>query len=142
MAVTDVRAHFEARAAAVAGCADLEIEDRDGYVSLVLRPRAEGAVPVVLHLSHEGDPLWAGFDEPVDPGIEFDDDASTHIEDIDFLIDLAEEGRVTAYRGPDRGIIEVRTDHGVHRSHYYQGIQLPRFGWKKRAQVVEYQPYR
>ena len=116
MAVTDLRAHLEARAATMADCADLEIEDRNGYVSLTLRPRAEGAVPVMLHLTPDGDPFWAGFvDEPVDPGIEFDDDASTHLEDIDFLIDLAVKGRVTAYRGPGRGIIEVHTDQGLHR---------------------------
>jgi hypothetical protein len=140
--VTDVRAHFEARAATMADCADLGIEHRYGYVSLTLAPRAEGAVPVLLHLTPEGDPFWAGFDEPVDRGIEFDDDAATHIDDIDFLIDLAVEGRVTAYRGPDRGIMEVRADQGVHRSHYYRGFRLPRLGWKKRAEVVEYRPYR
>lgn len=138
----DVRAAFEARAAAMADCADLQIEHRDGYVSLTLAPRAEGAVPVLLHLTPGGEPFWAGFDEPVDPGIEFDDDASTHIDDIDFLIDVAVEGRVTAYRGPGRGIVEVRTDQGVHRSHYYRGFQLPKPGWKKRAEVIEYRPYR
>lgn len=76
------------------------------------------------------------------PGIEFDEDSSTHIEDIDFLIDLAVEGRVTAYRGPSRGMLEVRTDQGVHRSYYYRGFQLARPGWRRRAQVVEYRLYR
>jgi hypothetical protein len=37
------------------------------------------------------------------------DDHDDAIDAVDFLIDLAVEGRVTAYRGPGRGIVEVRT---------------------------------
>ena len=125
----------------MADCADLVIEHRDGYVSLTLAPRAEGAVPVLLHLTPGGDPFWAGFDEPVDPGSELDDHDDA-IDAVDFLIDLAVEGRVTAYRGPGRGNVEVRTDQGVHHSHYYRGFQLPKPGWKKHAEVIEYRPYR
>lgn len=138
----DLRAHFEARAAALSDCSTLEEFDRgDGSIGLALVPNVTGAVAVEFVPYPEDGGGWIRFDDPSDPG----DDYKVDVGVIDYHIDAAVAGRVKSFRGPRRrSMIEVSTDNGPMRSHYYpvgSGL-MPRPGWRHRATVIDYAPYR
>ena len=136
----DLRAHFEARAAELADCSILSVDEQDGWVDLALTPHVDGAVSVTLVVDPAGVGEWIGFDDPADSG----DDWKIDVGVLDHYIDAAVEGRVKAYRGPSRGVIEISTDDGPRRSYYNIGLAglLPRPGWRRRATVIDYVPYR
>lgn len=137
---TSVRAHFEARAALLADCATLDVNERDGATWMTLRPHAPEAVGVVLYLSGFGEHGTVSFDDPASAPAELGGCSEKDLRAIDFFIGAATEGQVTAYRLRSGGVVEVRTDGGVDRTWHNVLVPLP--GWRRRAVIHEYGPYR
>jgi len=133
-----LRAHFEARAAALTDCATLEVTERDGATTLTLRPRNSGAVGVVLYLS-TGEIGTVTFDDPASAPAELGDVIDEDVRAIDNFIDVAVEGRSTAFHLGRGGCVEVRDSMGASRT-WNHGWPWP--GWKWRAQRIDYLSYR
>ncbi|WP_375001201.1 hypothetical protein [Aeromicrobium sp. CTD01-1L150] len=103
-----------------------------------LTPRREGALGVYIGVD-EGEP---------DALLSFDadwawiDDANR--EQVDEVLDAAIDGRVRVLFGPGRYAIQRRTTDTFEEMGvcWESPLLLPRPGWRKRARVVEYLPYR
>jgi hypothetical protein len=119
-------------------CAALEVAERDGAVTLRLRPHNTSAVGVVLYLGL-GDFGTARLDDPASVPAELGEDAAQDLLAIDRFIDVAVEGRATAFHIGRGGCIEVRE--GERSSRSWKNA-LPWPGWRRRADRVEYSPYR
>ena len=143
MTTSDPICHFFARAADLSDCASLIDLSNDERLYYELRPVNPNSVGVAI--GSERGAEWITFTDPMSVADEWRVDIEP--ESVDHHIDAAVEGRVRALHGPSRGIIEVHPAGGGRPvvSHYYgSGLRslLPRPGWKRRATVVEYEPYR
>jgi hypothetical protein len=133
-----LQAHFEARAAALADCAMLEVEERDGATTLTLRPNVPNAVGVVLYL-YMGAVGTVQLDDPASVPAELGENAVRDVQAIDNVIDVAIEGRATAFRLGRGGCVEE--EHGGGSSRSWKNA-WPWPGWRRRAERVDYLPYR
>lgn len=133
-----LRAHFEAHAAALTDCATLEVNERDGAATLTLRPRKHGAVGVVLYLTL-GEIGTVTFDDPASAPAELGDVMEEDVRAIDYFIDVAVEGRSTAFHIGRGGFVEVRDSMGTSRT---WKNAWPRPGWQWRAKRIDYLSYR
>lgn len=141
MATEDDLAHFLTRADELSDCASLVDHSDEDRVCYELRPNNPNAVGVeIIGSGRQAD--WINFTDPMSAP----DDWRVDTESVDWHIDAAVEGRVRAFHGPSRGIVEVLPSGGgpATRSHYGSGLRslIPRPGWKRRAKVIEYDPYR
>ena len=130
---------FEEFARALSDCARMESESTSSGTSYTLTPNNPRSVGVFLWDFGNG-AYYIAFDDEMDPG----DDQGVDVEAVEYYVSAAVEGRVRALHGPRRGTIEVRQPDGiVTKTHYYDvGAWLPKPGWKKRAKVLDYEPYR
>lgn len=113
-----LRAHFEDRSALVSDRATVEAVERDGAVTITLRPHASGAVGVVLYLNG-GECGTIALDDPACAPAELGDDHVADIQAIDYFVDVAVEGRATAF----------------------WNNAWPWPGWRRRARRADYEPY-
>lgn len=132
-----VRAYFEDRAAALSDRATLESVDHQGAVTVRLRPHVPTAVGVVLYLYAENCGTVA-LDDPACVPAELGDDSVVDHRAIDYFIDIAVEGRATAFHMGRGGCVEVREGDMASRS-WYNAWPWP--GWRRRAKWVAYEPY-
>ena len=132
-----VRAHFEERAATLSDRATVDLVEKDGAVTIRLRPQAANAVGVVLYLNAFQVGTVA-LDDPACVPAELGDDPVADAKAVDDFISMAVEGRATAYHLGRGGCIEVRDDGKSSRS-WKNAWPWP--GWKRRADRVEYEPY-
>ena len=134
-----LRAHFEARAAALTDCATLEVKEDDWAAWLTLRPRNPGAVGVVLYLNLIVGDGTVTFDDPASGPAELGDAMEEDVRAIDDFIDVAVEGRATAFHIGRGGCIEERDSMGASRT-WVSALPWP--GWRWRAKRIDYLPYR
>lgn len=135
--------HFLARAADLSDCAALIDMSDDERIYLELRPNNPSSVGVAI--GSEAGAEWVTFTDPMSVTDEWR--VNIEPESVDHHIDAAVEGRVRALHGPSRGIIEVRRASGgrpIVSHHYGSGLRnlIPRPGWKRRATIINYEPYR
>lgn len=139
----DLIRRFFARSAQLSDCAEvIDMSDHE-RLCYELRPTSPNAVGVAI--GSEGGSDWINFTDPLSTKDEWR--VELYTETVDFHIDAAVDGRVRAWHGPSRGIIEVhRPDGGrpVVTRYYSPGLGkfIPRPGWRSNATVVEYEPYR
>ena len=131
-------AHFMKRADEVRDVATLEWDVVPGFV--LLRPHRDGALGVHVE-HHPGDPdeLLVNFDAP---WAWVDDVEDEHT--LDEILGTAIEGRLRVLHGPGRRALEHRSG-AVWTSittSYDALVPLPRPGWRTRARVVDFLPYR
>lgn len=132
-----VRAYFEERAATLSDRATVDRIEKDGAVTIRLRPQAAQAVGVVLYLNASQVGTVA-LDDPACVPAELGDDPVADAEAVDHFISMAVEGRATAYHLGRGGCIEVRKD-GRSSQNWHNAWPWP--GWRRRADRVEYEPY-
>lgn len=135
MSATRVR--FEERAAGLADHAMVEVAARQGATTLRLLPRAPMAVGVVLYL-HAGEVGTVALDDPASVPAELGEDSAANRSAVDHFIDIAVEGRATAYHLGGGGCIEVSEGTKASRS-WHNAWPWP--GWRRRAVRIKYQPY-
>ena len=133
-----LRAHFEARAAALTDCATLEVDEDDGATTLTLRPRNPEAVGVVLYLG-QGEIGTVAIDDPASAPAELGGVMEEDVRAIDYFIEIAVEGRSTAFHVGRGGCVEVRDSMGASRTWKHA---WPWPGWHWRAQRIDYLSYR
>jgi hypothetical protein len=121
--------HFEKRAARLRDCATLEVSERHGATTHRLVPHTPGAVGVVLYLGYGGIGT-VSLDDPASVPAELGDDVTLDLEAIDSFIDLAVEGRATAFRLGRGGCVEERSPN--HDSRTWNDAS-PWPGWRRRA---------
>ena len=132
-----VRAHFEERAATFADRATVDRVEKDGAVTIRLRPQAAKAVGVVLYLNAFQTGTVA-LDDPACVPAELGDDPVAAAEAVDYFISVAVEGRATAFHLGRGGCVEVREGAKTVRS-WHNAWPWP--GWRRRAERVGYEPY-
>ncbi|GAC1379869.1 MAG: hypothetical protein NVSMB48_04600 [Marmoricola sp.] len=132
-----VRAHFEDRAASLSDQASLESFEKDGAVTLRLRPHAPKAAGVVLYLNAFGTGSVALDDSACAPA-ELGDNPVADAKAVDHFIAVAVDGRATAFRLGRGGCVEVRDGDRTSRI-WHNAIAWP--GWRRWAERVEYEPY-
>ena len=136
--MSSLRTHFERRAAAVSDCATADVVGADDALTCWLRPHNPNAVGVVLYVAF-GRYGTVALDDPACAPAELGDDAEADEQAIDYLIDVAVEGRATAFHIGSGGCVEVRPEDTVSRT-WLNAWPLP--GWRRRAERVDYMPYR
>jgi hypothetical protein len=132
------RSHFEDRAAGLSDWATLERAEEQGALTLRLRPQNPNAVGVVLYLGVGGYGT-VKLDDPASVPAELGDDVDQDIQAIDSVIDVAVEGRATAFHIGRGGCIEEQRGEVSSRS-WKNAWPWP--GWRRRAEKVDYLPYR
>ena len=132
------RDHCERRAAALSDRCTVAVAERDGAVTVRLRPTAAAAAGVVLHLVGETHGTVALDDRACVPA-ELGDDPVANQSAIDYFIDVAVEGRATSPHLGRGGCVEVRDGHGRSSRSWHNAWPWP--GWRTQAERVEYVPY-
>lgn len=141
-----VRQRFEDRARELADCASFTVVPEDKYTeTLRLVPHDTRALGVHLHrwTGEPGHDFEISHDHPGAIPLEEPSDAS----DVDYMIDLAVEGRIRVFLGKrDNAMIETRSaDGNVTNSYYNLGpwwIPYLRSRWIRRAETITFVPYR
>jgi hypothetical protein len=133
------REHFENRADKLADCAVIHVAGTESWPVLKLVPTNPASLGV--DLTDLGDGTC---------GLDFDTEYATQEfetsdpADVDYFLNAAIEGRVRILTGPGRGSIQI--DHGngyqTMDTHYSSLPLFPRFGWRRRAAIRQYGPYR
>lgn len=138
--VESLREYFERRAAALSDCADLVVESIGSVEVLSIEPHAEGALGVYLVPSGNDDLDQVGFSHEFDVPDEFADLPAS----VDALLDPAVDGRVRMLIGPRRGCVQIDEGDGftTYGTRYGVGAWYPIPGWKRRAAVETFAPYR
>jgi hypothetical protein len=135
--MSSVRTHFENRAAGLGDRAAVESVEKDGAVTIRLRPRTPTAVGVVLYLFADEIGTVA-LDDPACAPAELGEDPVADSEAVDHFISVAIEGRATAYRLGRGGCVGVWDGDKTARS-WHNAWPWP--GWRRRAKRVAYGPY-
>jgi hypothetical protein len=133
-----VRDHFEARADGLKDCATLHIVQVMGGDEIRLVPHNPDALGVRLHDDNDGEfEIW--FDRDAGGGEE-----TSEPEHADFYIDAAVTGQVRRLDGPGRSSLQVDSGDGYRTidSQYDLSSLFPIPGWRKRAKVTQFAPYR
>jgi hypothetical protein len=135
--MSSVRTLFEDHAAGLSDRAAIESVEKDGAVTIRLRPRTPTAVGVVLYLYAEGRGTVA-LDDPACVPAELGDDPVADANAVDYFIGVAVEGRATAFHLGRGGCVEVREGGNTLRN-WHNAWPWP--GWRRRAERVGYEPY-
>jgi hypothetical protein len=133
-----VRAHFEDRAAALSDRSTVAVSEQDGAVTVRLQPNAAAAAGVVLYLVGEKYGTVA-LDDPACVPAELGDDPVADQSAIDYFIDVAVEGRATAFHLGRGECVEVRDGDGKSPRSWHNAWPWP--GWRTRAERVAHLPY-
>lgn len=131
------RTHFEDRAASLLDHATVDAVARDGAVTVRLRPLKPTAVGVVLYVYADAVGTVA-LDDPACVPAELDNHPDTDSAAIDYFIDVAVEGRATAFHLGRGGCVEIQEGDETFRS-WRNALPWP--GWRRRAERVEYEPF-
>lgn len=135
-----MRAHFERRAADLADRAFLETDSSSGTTTLRLRPKNPNAVGVTLILYGDEEMGDVRLEDQASVPAEMWSRQESDLSDIDYFIDVAVEGRATAWHSKDGGCVEVREDGPSHRtSRTWVGVPVP--WWRRRWTRIDYEPY-
>lgn len=137
---SSLREYFETRAQSLSDCAALEIESIPHLGdSLRIVPHDRRALGVYF-IDSGNNHYQVGFDHEHDTP---DEDARER-EDVDSFLTPAIEGRIRMLVGARRAVIQVREgdEFKVFGTHYGVGAWYPIPGWRRRANVVTYPPYR
>ena len=132
-----VRTHFEDRAASLSDRATIETVEQDGAVTVTLHPRNPTAVGVVLYL-YDDEVGRVALNDPACAPAELGDDPAADSNAVDYFINLAVEGRATAFHLGRGGCVEVRDGEKASRS-WHNAWSWP--GWRRRARRIGYEPY-
>jgi hypothetical protein len=135
--MSSVRTHFEARAAGLGDLATVESVEKDGAVTLRLRPRTGASVGVVLYL-YADQVGRVALDDPACVPAELGDDPVADCKAVDHFISVAVEGRATAFHLGHGGCVEIRDGDKTYRG-WRKAWPWP--GWRRRAQRIAYGPY-
>lgn len=131
-------ARFEEHAARLVDCASLEVSEQDGAVTYRLRPRNTDAAGVILYIGP-----WGGgtvrLDDPACGPDEIGEDLDVDLQSIDFFVKVAVDGRATAFHLGRGGCVEVRDGDRTSRT-WCNAFAWP--GWRRRAERVDFRPYR
>jgi hypothetical protein len=136
--MSHLRSHFEKRAARLRDCAALEVSEGERATTHRLRPHNPSAVGVVMYLG-SGDLGTVSLDDPASVPAELGEDVTLDLRAIDSFIDIAVEGRATAFHLGRGGCVEVRGSNHEPRTWMHA---WPWPGWRRRAERVDYVPYR
>jgi hypothetical protein len=137
-----VRQRFEERAGELADCASLIVESDEHAEWLRIVPHDDRAVGVYLYrlLAHGGHDLEIRHNHPGAIPLE---EPSSAI-DVDYMVDLAAEGRLQVYVISPRSGVTEELRGGKYELKGRQGfgafIRLP--GWRRRAKRITFVPYR
>ncbi len=142
--MSGLRAHFERRAAELAGVCRLHVVEDEYAVWLRLVPNRPDAVGVVLYLVKGSNALNAecgtvSFDDQASVPAELGWDADEDIHSIDDFIAEAHDGRVTVFRIGRGGCTEVRDDDGRVLRSWMNCLPFP--GRRHRSRRIDYMPY-
>ena len=135
--MSSVRTHFEERVASLSDRAVLDCVEKDGAVTVRLCPNVSTAVGVVLYLYAEKHGTVA-LDDPACAPAELGDDPDADRKAVDHFIDVAVEGRATAFHLGRGGCVEFREGNTTSRG-WHNAWPWP--GWRRRAERVGYGPY-
>jgi hypothetical protein len=136
----NMRRYFESRAVALADCADLDVTSRAGFDLLKITPHNDRALGVYLIDSGSHDCV-IGIAHRHDVPDEY---AACEV-DVDRVLDPAVAGDVRLLAGPRRWSWQLRGGDGVFRTvgtHYEERAWLPLPGWRRRATIETFEPYR
>lgn len=134
------RAHFEARACDLANCATLcTSEDATGQ-TLLLVPNNLRAIGVMLFDYGDGTSgvSFAGEENGIS------DEMIYEAQHVDFYVDAATNGKVRFLHGLGRRSVQVDSGDGYKTmdTAYESWSLFPIFGWRNRAEVTQFEPYR
>jgi hypothetical protein len=135
--VSQLSSHFEQRAARLRDCATLEVSEGELATTHRLVPHTPGAVGVVMYLACGGIGT-VSLDDPASVPAELGEEVTLDLRAIDSFIDDAVEGRATAFHLGRGGCIEVR---GSNEPRTWMNAS-PWPGWRRRAERIDYLPYR
>lgn len=102
---SSLRTHFEERAARLSDCATVQSSEASGATTLRLTPNRADAVGVVLYLGPGGHGT-VRLDDPAAVPVELGEDAELDVKAIDHVIDIAVDGRATAFQIGRGGCVE------------------------------------
>jgi hypothetical protein len=106
---------------------------------ITLRPTNPAAAAVVLYVGAEDRLGTVSLDDPACVPAELGDDQEENRRAIDYFVDVAVEGRATAFHLGRGGAIEIRDGDSSNLS-WHNAFGLP--GWRRRATKVSFAPYR
>jgi hypothetical protein len=134
------RERFEARAKDLASCATLMVTDDETGQTLRLVPNNTRALGVTLLDYGDGTSGVSFSDE--ENGISEEMIYETH--HVDFYVDDATSGKVRHLHGTGRRSIQVDSGDGYQTmdTSYEPWSLFPIPGWRKRAKVTHFEPYR
>jgi hypothetical protein len=110
-----VRSHFESRAASLKEFASVDAVETADAVAVRLRPRNPLAVGVVLYVLAD-EVGTVALDDPACVPAELVGGTAAGIEWVDYFIDVAVEGRATAFHLGRGGCVEIRDGERTTRS--------------------------
>lgn len=137
-----VRQRFEERANELADCASLTIESDEYAEWLRIVPNDIRALSVYLYrlLEHGGYDAQISHDHPGAIPLE----GPTEAIDVDYMVDLAVEGRLRVYVISPRSSVTEELRDGEYEGKRRYGLRamfrLP--GWRRRATQMTFVPYR
>lgn len=138
MTGAELRGYFEERAAGLSDCAVLHVTDVDGSATCRLVPHKPGSVGVVLYVGHGGVGT-VRLDDAASAPAELGESASQDRKAVEHVLDIAVDGRATAYHLGRGGCVEERDGSRVSRT-WHNAWPWP--GWRRRATRIDYLPYR
>ena len=134
------RARLEDRAHDLEGCATLHVREDSTGQSLLLVPDNPRAIGVSLF--DHGDGTSAICFTGEENGIS--DETTYEPQDVDFYVDAAVGGNVRYLDGLGRRSVQVDSGDGYKTvdTEYQPWSLFPIFGWRSRARVSQFEPYR
>jgi len=138
--VNPSRSHFEARARDLEDCANLQIRENPEGQTLLLVPNNPRAIGVTLFDYGDGTSGVSFTDE--ENGIS--DEMIYDAKDVNFYVDAATAGKVRLLHGLGRRSVQVDSGDGYKTmdTEYQLWSLFPMFGWRSRAEVKQFEPYR
>ncbi|MCD9197798.1 hypothetical protein [Aeromicrobium wangtongii] len=138
--LNSARKRFEARAFDLEDCAVLHTAEDPTGQTLHLVPNNPRAIGITLF--DYGDGTCGVCFTGEENGIS--DEMIYEARDVDFYVDAAVAGKVRYLHGPGRRSVQVDTGDGYETmdTEYQPWSLFPMFGWRRRAEVTQFEPYR
>ena len=133
-----LKAYFDERAGELWDCATTGGTIDFDATTTMLRPHNRSSVGVVLYLG-PGNTGTVRLTDPASAPAELGEDEAEDLRAIEDFLDIAVNGHATALRVGRGGCIE--THNGGRTTRTWQNA-WPWPGWRRRAQRIEYRPYR